>query len=141
MTIVYADMVCDIFHIGHVNFLKKLSNMGDTVIIGVNSDTDTQVYKRLPIIPLDQRASVLASCRYVDKVISPCPLVITEKFMNKHNIDIVVHAHDEGDTSYDFIYGVPIKLGKFQRFDYTKGISTTDIIKRCLKVGKSKMEK
>jgi len=141
MTIVYADMVCDIFHVGHVNFLEKLSQLGDTVIIGVNSDVDTQVYKRLPIISQEQRTKVIASCRYVDKVISPCPLVITEEFMNEYNIDIVVHAHDEGDTDYDFIYSIPIKLGKFKRFDYTKGISTTEIIKRCSKIGKSKMEK
>lgn len=52
-------------------------------------------------------------------------------FLNEHNIDIVVHAHSEEDTSYNFMYEVPIRLGKFHRLDYSSGISTSEIIKRC----------
>lgn len=47
--------------------------------------------------------------------------------MNEYSIDLVVHAHDEGDTRYDKMYAVPINLGKFKRLDYTKSISTTEI--------------
>lgn len=128
--IVYVDMVADLFHSGHVNFLKRASSFGDILIVGLNSDKDIESYKRTPIISLKNRTIVMEACKYVDRVISPCPLIITEEFMKKHNIDLVIHAHDEGDTSYNFIYDVPQKLGKFKRIDYTSGISTSDIIKR-----------
>lgn len=52
--------------------------------------------------------------------------------MNEHSIDLVIHAHDEGDTRYDEMYAVPVNLGKFKRLDYTKSISTTEIIQRII---------
>lgn len=127
---IYVDMVADMFHSGHVNLLKRASSFGRTLIVGLNSDLDVASYKRVPIIPLKDRATVMEACKYVDRVIAPCPLVITEEFLTENEIDLVVHAHDEGDTSYNFIYEVPMKLNKFKRVDYTRGISTSDIIKR-----------
>ena len=131
--IIYADMVGDLFHAGHVNLLKKLSSMG-YLIVGLNSDKDVKSYKRTPIIPLEDRTTVVKSCRYVDKVISPCPLTITKEFMEQHKIDLVIHAHDENDTSYDYMYSIPIEMGKFMRIERTKGISTTQIIQKIQKL-------
>ncbi len=122
-------MVADLFHSGHVNFLKKVSLLGDKLIVGLNSDIDVASYKRVPIISLENRKIVVEACKYVYKVIAPCPLIIDEKFLLDNKIDLVVHAHDEEDTRYDFMYSVPKELGKFKRIDYTLGISTTDIIK------------
>jgi cytidyltransferase-like protein len=127
---IYVDMVADMFHSGHVKLLKRAASFGTTLIVGLNSDKDVESYKRIPIIPLKDRAIVMEACKYVDKVIAPCPLVITEDFLTNNNIDLVVHAHDEGDMSYNFMYEIPIKLGKFKRVDYTRGISTSDIIKQ-----------
>jgi cytidyltransferase-like protein len=131
MSIIYANMVGDLFHSGHVKFLSRISTLADFIIIGVTSDEDVNSYKRIPIITLEDRVSVIESCLYVNKVVAACPLVITEEFLDKHKIDLVVHAHDLNDTSYDFIYKVPMELGKFRRIDYTHGISTTEIIQRC----------
>ena len=128
MKTIYVDMVADMFHSGHIQFLKRASELGNILIVGLNSDEDVASYKRTPIISLKDRTIVMEACKYVNKVISPCPLVITEDFIQEHNIDIVVHAHSENDTSYNFMYEVPIKLNKFKRLDYTPGISTTDII-------------
>lgn len=130
MKTIYVDMVADMFHSGHVHFLKKASELGEKLIVGLNSDEDVASYKRTPIISLKDRTMVIESCKYVDKVISPCPLVITKDFIEEHDIDLVVHAHPENDISYNFMYEVPIKLKKFKRIDYTPGISTTDIINR-----------
>lgn len=132
--IVYTDMAADIFHAGHVKLLEKASKLGDVLIVGLNSDKDIASYKRWPIITLENRKVVIESCKYVDKVIAPSPLIITEDFINEHNIDLVVHAHDVDDTSYNFMYKEPIRLGKFKRLDYTHGISTTNIIEKCGKV-------
>jgi cytidyltransferase-like protein len=130
---IYVDMVADMFHSGHVNLLKRASSLGTKLIVGLNSDIDTESYKRIPIISLKDRAIVIESCKYVDKVIAPCPLIITEAFLTDNSIDLVIHAHDEDDTSYNFIYDVPMKLNKFKRLNYTHTISTSDIIKRAQK--------
>lgn len=130
MKTIYVDMVADMFHSGHVRFLKRASELGDILIVGLNSDEDVISYKRMPIISLKDRTIVMESCKYVDKVISPCPLVITDVFLQEHNIDLVVHAHSEDDTSYNFMYTIPIKLNKFKRLDYTPDISTTYILNR-----------
>lgn len=130
--IVYADMVGDLFHLGHIKLLQRAKALGDILIVGVNKDEDVESYKRIPTLTLEERTQVIQACRYVDKVISPAPLIITEEFMNEHSIDLVVHAHEEGDTRYDEMYAVPVKLGKFKRLDYTKSISTTEIMQRII---------
>ncbi len=133
MKIVYADMIGDMFHRGHVNFIRRLTELGDKVIIGVTSDKSCESYKRTPICTLEERLSVIEACKYVDEVIPDAPLVVTKEFMNEHGIDLVVHAHDENDHSQDEFFAIPVSLGKFKRLNYTKGVSTTEIIKRCKK--------
>lgn len=130
--IVYADMVGDLFHLGHIKLLQRAKALGDILIVGIMDDKDVEMYKRTPTLTLEERTQVIQACRYVDKVISPGPLYLTEEFMNEHSIDLVVHAHDEEDTQYDEMYAVPMKLGKFKRLDYTKSISTTEIMQRII---------
>lgn len=134
MKTIYVDMVGDLFHRGHVNFLKRVYELEENskIIVGVMDDKEVEKYKRTPIMSLRDRASVIEVCKYVDEIIAPCPLVITEDFLNKHNIDLVVHAHGEDETKYNFMYQTAIDLGKFKRLDYTEGISTTDIINKCI---------
>jgi cytidyltransferase-like protein len=128
MKIIYCDMVGDLFHHGHVNFLKKCKQFGDYLLVGVHKDTDVESYKRIPILSLEERMKVIKACKYVDDV-TVGPLIVTREFLEKYKIDCVVHAHDEKDKSYDYQYkNVP--KNKFIRLDYTTGISTTDIINR-----------
>ena len=128
MKVIYCDMVADLFHYGHVNFLKQCSELGDLLIVGIHSDKDVESYKRKPILSFEERVKVVQACKYVDKVVQGT-LILTTEFINKYNIDNIVHAHDKEDTSYEYQYkNVPKE--KFIRLDYTGGISTTDIIKR-----------
>ena len=127
--------VWDLFHVGHARLIeraKALAPPGEpaVLLVGVHTDEVVAEYKRAPVIPYKQRAEMVGNHRLVDGVILDAPLHVTEEYMNKHSIDLVVHAHDEGDTFYDEIYKVPIQLGKFKRLDYTSGISTTEIINK-----------
>ena len=127
--------VWDLFHVGHSRLLeraKALAPPGDPAVLlaGVHTDEVVASYKRTPVIPYRQRAEIVGNHRLVDGVILDTPLRLTEEYIDKHNIDLVVHAHDEGDTFYDEIYKVPIQLGKFKRLDYTPEISTTEIINK-----------
>ena len=84
---VYVDMVADLFHSGHVNFLKQAKECGDYLIVGVHSDKDVASYKRKPIIGEKNRCEMIKSCRYVDKVINNAPLMITKEFIDYNEID------------------------------------------------------
>lgn len=133
MKVIYVDMVGDLFHYGHVRFLKKAKNLGDFLIVGVHNDVIVKDYKRLPIMRMDERIEVIESCKYVDKIIPNAPLIITKEFIETNNIDIVCHAHsEEEEEKYNFMYKIPYELGIFKRFDYVNTISTTDIINKIL---------
>jgi len=123
-------MTADLFHFGHVNFLKQANEIGDYLIVGIHSDETVQNYKRSPIMTMEERISVVASCRYVDKIIPDSPLVIDLEWIKKHNIHLVVHGDDFSEDLLQLCYKVPIEMGIFEKVPYTPGISTTDIIKR-----------
>ena len=128
MKIVYADIVGDLFHYGHMEFLRKCKEKGDYLIVGVTSDDVVTSYKRKPIMSCEERCKSILGCKYVDKVIPNALCPIDESFLNKNNIDIVIHADDMSDKDFNYWYKVPIKLNKFETVSYTKGISTTEII-------------
>lgn len=67
---VYTGGTFDLFHRGHVNFLRQCKEIGDTVIVSLNTDEFIYRYKgEYPIVSYEDRKSVLMSCKYVDKVI------------------------------------------------------------------------
>ena len=123
-------MTADLFHFGHVNFLKQASEIGDYLIVGIHSDETVQNYKRSPIMTMEERISVVASCRYVDEVIPNAPLIIDLKWIKKHNIHLVVHGDDFSEDLLQLCYKIPIEMGIFKKVPYTPGISTTDIMNR-----------
>ena len=123
-------MTADLFHFGHVNFLKQASEIGDYLIAGIHSDETVQNYKRSPIMTMEERISVVASCRYVDEVIPDAPLIIDLKWIKKHNIHLVVHGDDFSEDLLQLCYKIPIEMGIFKKVPYTPGISTTDIMNR-----------
>ncbi len=127
---VYADIVGDLFHAGHVQFFKQARALGDELIIGVLSDATVETYKRTPVLTLSERAEVIAACRYVDGVILDPPLRLTKEWILEHGIDIVVHGDDFSEETILDQYGVSRALGILRIVPYTKGISTTDIISR-----------
>jgi len=127
---VYADIVGDLLHAGHIEFFKNARSFGDYLIIGVLADEDVASYKRVPILSLEERVSVIKACKYVDEVIVAPPLRTTEAWLKEHQIDVVVHGDDFNEELLLDQYGAPIKMGIFKMVPYTKGISTTEIIQR-----------
>lgn len=129
---IYMDGVFDLFHVGHLTAIQQCARLGDRVLIGVVGDKDAAGYKRPPIILAQDRVAVVAALSVVDKVICPCPLVVTEDFLLQHEIDLVVHGFankDDAAKQAEF-FRVPIQLGKFQQIEYYQGLSTTDIIQK-----------
>jgi len=129
---VYVDMVADLFHAGHVNFLKQAHAHGDYLIVGLHSDEVCTDYKRKPILTLEERIASVSACRYVDEVISHAPLVVTDEYLDKHKIDVVIHGDDFDEEIIRRFYGAPIDRGIFKTVPYTEGISTSEILRRIL---------
>lgn len=66
----YTTGVYDMFHIGHLNILRRAKDLCETLIVGVT--TDDLCYKRkqkYPIINQEERKAIVESIRYVDKVV------------------------------------------------------------------------
>ena len=67
---VYTGGTFDLFHRGHVNFLRQCKEIGDYVIVSLNTDEFIHRYKgEYPVVSYEDRKEVLLSCKYVDKVI------------------------------------------------------------------------
>lgn len=130
--IIFCDGVFDLFHNGHINHFKRIKEMfiDCTLFVGVLNDKESTDYKRQPIFNEHKRLSLVNSCKYVDNATLDYPVILTEEFISKHKIDLVVHAFSnkiDHEKQLDF-YEVPIKLNKMKVIDYNDGISTTNII-------------
>lgn len=60
----------DMFHIGHLELLKRIKGMADELIVAVSTDEFNQIKGKKTIIPFEQRAKIVESIRYVDMVIA-----------------------------------------------------------------------
>ena len=134
MKIIYTDGIFDLFHRGHLEYIKRCKQMFDDVflIVGVVNDTDAASYKRAPIYNEFDRYEIVENIKYVDKIVKDAPLIIDENFMNEHQIDYVIHSFSneaDAEKQQEF-FKVPIMLNKFIKINYYSLISTTDIIRK-----------
>ena len=74
----YTTGVFDMFHIGHLNILRRAKEYCDYLIVGVSTDELCESYKhKKPIIPYEERKAIVEAIRYVDEVV---PQVDRDKY-------------------------------------------------------------
>ena len=127
---VYADMVGDLFHYGHVRFLEQARKQGDMLVVGVHSDKTVAGYKRAPVMTMAERIQVIAACQFVDEVIPDAPLEVTREFVEEHELDLVVHGDDLDEDSLETMYRDPRAMGILTLVPYANGVSSTAIMER-----------
>lgn len=67
--VVYTYGVFDLFHVGHLRLLEEAKGLGNKLVVGVFTDQVAKGFKRLPIVPEDQRAEILRNLKCVDEVV------------------------------------------------------------------------
>lgn len=66
----YTTGVFDMFHIGHLNILRRAKEQCEHLIVGVSTDELVQSYKnKIPIVPFGERKEIVGAIRYVDEVV------------------------------------------------------------------------
>ncbi|MDH4572895.1 adenylyltransferase/cytidyltransferase family protein [Salinicola acroporae] len=117
----------DMFHVGHLNLLRRLNEMADRVIVGVSTDEFNVKKGKKTLIPYEQRAEIVSAIQYVD-------LVIPEKSWEQKLSDVQEYQVDtfaigkDWEGKFDFLN----EVCEVVYLDRTDSISTTDL-KRSLK--------
>lgn len=135
--IVYATMVGDLFHRGHLEFIKKAKKLGDLLIIGLHPDDVVKRYKREPVIPFEDRKKIIESIREVDKVVEDCmdfrkPTMFDN--LKKYKVSVAVHGDDWLPPLYE--KAEEQKLCKVVRVECYPYITTTRLLQEIRKTKK-----
>lgn len=127
MIIGYTTGVFDMFHIGHLNILRRAKEQCDYLIVGVSTDELVKKDKnKTPIIPFNERFEIVKAIKYVDEVV-PQPnkdkLAAWEKY---HFNKMFVGSDWKGTPQWDKIENQFDPIGvEIVYFPHTDGISST----------------
>lgn len=130
----YTTGVFDLFHIGHLNILRKAKEYCDYLIVGVSTDELVQNYKnKTPVIPFEERKSIVEAIKYVDEVV---PQVNRDKFSawEQINFNVMFVGDDwKGNILFNELEKKFNDVGvKIVYFPYTKGTSSTILAKKLI---------
>ena len=138
MIIGFTSGVYDMFHLGHLNVLKNAKKKCDYLIVGVSTDEVVIKNKnKKPIIPFQDRAAIVESIKYVDKVIPQERYDIAGKIETalKYKINIMFVGSDwKGTEKWNKIEEELRRVGcKVVYLPHTDGISTTSLVDKIKK--------
>ncbi|CAO3624003.1 unnamed protein product [Cunninghamella blakesleeana] len=133
---IYADGIYDLCHFGHAKALEQAKKSFDNVylLVGVCNDQETHKRKGKTVMKDTERYEALRHIKWVDEVIEDAPWVITQEFIDQHQIDYVAHdAEPYQSTESGDVYAFVKAQGKFLPTQRTDGISTSDLITRIVR--------
>lgn len=128
-TIGYTTGVYDMFHIGHLNVIRRAKEHCDYLIVGVSTDELVQKEKKkTPVIPYEERAAIVAAIRYVDEVV-PQPDKNKLAAWERYHFDKMFVGSDwEGTSQWKKFEEQFAPLGvEIVYLPHTNGISSTKL--------------
>ena len=123
----YTTGVFDMFHIGHLNIIRRAKEQCDYLIVGVSTDECVESYKqKTPIIPYSQRAAIVEAIRYVDEVV-PQTTMDKVEFLKTRHFDVMFHGDEwKGTDLYNYYEEQFAKYGAtIEYLPHTDGISSS----------------
>lgn len=128
----YTTGVYDMFHVGHLNILKRAKERCEYLIVGVSTDEVVEQYKhKKPVIPFEERIEIVKAIRYVDEVV-PQLTMDKLKAWERLKFDVLFHGSDwKNSDMYNRIEQQLNEVGVDVVFlPHTEGVSTTDLLRR-----------
>jgi len=127
----YTTGVFDMFHIGHLNILKRAKEQCEYLIVGVSTDELVLEYKnKKPCIPFEQRLAIVDAIKYVDKVVAQTDMDKYSAWVNLR-FQAIFHGDDwKGSEMYKKVETELSAVGVDLVFlPHTEGISSTALTK------------
>lgn len=123
----YTTGVFDMFHVGHLNILKRAKAQCEHLIVGVSTDELVKGYKgKTPIIPFEERFAIVGAIKYVDEVV---PQTSMDKFKawEQLKFNVLFHGSDwKNSEMYNAIVKQFSTIGVEVVFlPHTAGVSST----------------
>jgi rfaE bifunctional protein nucleotidyltransferase chain/domain len=132
--VVFTNGVFDLLHIGHITYMAKASELGDKLIIGLNSDSSVKRIKGddRPVNDQNSRAALLAALFFVDGIVvfeEDTPLNLISTLLP----DILVKGADYAIENIVGAKEVIANGGEVKTIDFVEGYSSTSIIQKIRK--------
>ncbi len=129
--LVFSNGCFDLVHLGHIDYLEKARNLGDFLVLGLNSDKSVKALKgdMRPIIDEVSRSRLMAGLEFIDAVIL-FDEITPEHLINAILPDILVKGDD---YSIEDIVGADVVIkngGKVKTISLVDGYSTSKIINK-----------
>ena len=128
MIIGYTTGVFDLFHIGHLNILRRAKEQCDYLIVGVTVDELVSYKGKKAFIPYEERAAIVEAIKYVDKVV---PQTSMDKMAawEKYRFDRMFVGDDwKGTDTWNRLEKEFAKVGvEIVYFPYTKQTSSSEL--------------
>lgn len=127
MVIGYTTGVYDMFHIGHLNIIKRAKEQCDYLIVGVSTDELVEHDKnKAPIIPFIDRCTIVESIKYVDQVVAQTNKNKFEAWEKYHFNKMFVGSDWKGTPQWKEFEKQFVPVGvEIVYLDHTDGISST----------------
>ncbi len=131
----YTTGVFDMFHVGHLNILKRAKEQCEYLIVGVSTDETVERYKhKTPVIKFEERMAIIEAIKYVDKVVPQTSMNKMDAY-KELKFDALFHGSDwQGSDMYNQIVEEFTTVGVDVVFlPHTDGISSTLIREKANK--------
>ncbi len=124
----YTTGVYDMFHVGHLNLLKRAKEQCDFLIVGVTTDELVSYKGTKAVIPFEDRCQIVEAIRYVDKVVPQENMDKMQAWEN-YKFDVMFVGDDwKGTDKWNQLEKDFAKVGvDIVYFPYTKKISSTKL--------------
>lgn len=133
----YTTGVFDLFHIGHLNILRRAKEECDYLIVGVTVDELVQYKGKKAFIPYEERKAIVEAIRYVDKVVPQTSMDKMEAWKKYHFNKMFVGSDWKGTDVWN---NWEREFGKLNveivYFPYTKQTSSTELREALMQLGK-----